>query len=50
MDLAHLTALIQDLQVRVTHARSRELLRKLTLDPTKDYEPTGAQNGKSSET
>ena len=33
--------LIQDLQIRVVHALTGELLRELTLDPTKGYQPTG---------
>jgi Integrase core domain len=33
--------LIQDLHVRVIHATTGELLRELTLDPAKDYQPTG---------
>ena len=34
--------LIQDLQIRVVHAATGELLRELTLDPTRDYQPTGS--------
>jgi transposase InsO family protein len=37
--------LIQDLQVRIIHAATGELLRELTLDPTTDYQPTGAPKG-----
>jgi transposase InsO family protein len=33
--------LVQDLHVRVVAATTGELLRELTLDPTKDYQPTG---------
>ena len=33
--------LIQDLHIRVVHALTGELLRELTLNPTKDYQPTG---------
>jgi hypothetical protein len=33
--------LIQDLHIRVVHALTGELLRELTLDPTKGYQPTG---------
>jgi hypothetical protein len=42
--------LVQDLNIRIIHATTGELLRKLTLNPTTDYQPTGplkAQNGKS---
>jgi transposase InsO family protein len=37
--------LIQDLHVRIIHAATGELVRELTLDPTKDYQPTGAPKG-----
>jgi hypothetical protein len=37
--------LVQDLQIRVVHAITGELLRELTLDPTRDYQPTGAPKG-----
>jgi transposase InsO family protein len=33
--------LIDDLDIRVIHAATGELLRGLTLDPTRDYQPTG---------
>jgi transposase InsO family protein len=33
--------LIQDLEVRVVHAATGELLRELTIDPRRDYQPTG---------
>jgi transposase InsO family protein len=32
--------LIQDLSVRVIHAATGELLRQLTIDPRRDYQPT----------
>jgi len=35
------TLLIQDLHVRVIAAATGELLRELTIDPTRDYQPTG---------
>jgi transposase InsO family protein len=38
-------ALIQDLNIRIINAATGELLRELTLDPTKDYQPTGAPKG-----
>lgn len=31
--------LVRDLNIRVIHAATGELLRELTLDPTKDYQP-----------
>jgi transposase InsO family protein len=33
--------LIQDLHIRVINAATGELLRDLTLDPSRDYQPTG---------
>src|SRR6202035_181186 len=32
--------LIQDLNIRIIHAATGQLLRELTLNPTKDYQPT----------
>jgi transposase InsO family protein len=37
--------LIQDQHIRVIHAATGELLRELTLDPTRDYQPTGKPPG-----
>jgi Integrase core domain len=37
--------LVQDLHVRVIHAATGELLRDLTIDPTRDYQPTGRPPG-----
>ena len=37
--------LVQDLQTRVINAATGELLRDLVLDPTRDYQPTGAPKG-----
>jgi transposase InsO family protein len=37
--------LIQDLDVRVVDATTGELLRELTIDPRRDYQPTGAPKG-----
>jgi hypothetical protein len=37
--------LVQDLHVRIITAATGELLRQLTIDPTKDYQPTGAPKG-----
>lgn len=31
--------LIADLDIRIVHAITGELLRELTLDPTRDYQP-----------
>ncbi len=44
-DGTHVILLIQDLQVRVVNAITGELLRELTIDPNKNYQPTGAPNG-----
>jgi hypothetical protein len=41
----HVLLLIQDLDIRVINAATGELLRELTLDPTRDYQPTGAPEG-----
>jgi transposase InsO family protein len=37
----HVLLLIQDLHIRVIAAATGELLRELTLDPTRDYQPRG---------
>ena len=41
----HVILLVQDLDIRVVNAATGELLRELILDPTKDYQPTGAPKG-----
>jgi hypothetical protein len=41
----HVLLLIQDLHIRVIDAATGELLRELTLDPTRDYRPTGRPPG-----
>ena len=41
----HVILLIDDLHVRVVDAATGELLRDLTIDPTRDYQPTGAPKG-----
>ena len=41
----HVLLLIQDLNIRILNAATGELLRELTLDPTRDYQPTGAPKG-----
>jgi transposase InsO family protein len=35
----HVILLVQDLQIRIVDASTGELLRELTLDPSKDYQP-----------
>src|SRR5215470_3971620 len=37
----HVLLLIQDLHIRVIGAATGELLRELTLDPSRNYQPTG---------
>jgi transposase InsO family protein len=42
---ARVIVLVHDLDVRVAHAVTGELIRKLTIDPTKDYQPLGRPPG-----
>jgi hypothetical protein len=37
----HALLLIRDLDIRIIDAATGELLRQLTLDPTRNYQPTG---------
>ena len=37
--------LVQDLEIRIVNAATGELLRELTLDPNRDYQPTGVPKG-----
>ncbi len=37
--------IVQDFQIRIINAATGELLRELTLDPDRDYQPTGAPKG-----
>jgi len=37
--------LVHDLEIRIVNAATGELLRELTLDPNRDYQPTGAPKG-----
>jgi transposase InsO family protein len=41
----HVLLLVQDQHVRVIDAATGELLRELTIDPTRDYQPTGRPPG-----
>jgi hypothetical protein len=41
----HVLLLVQDLNIRILNAATGELLRELTLDPTRDYQPTGRPPG-----
>lgn len=36
---------VQDLNIRIINAATGELRRDFTLDPTSDYQPTGAPKG-----
>ncbi|MCV7234782.1 IS481 family transposase [Mycobacterium branderi] len=38
--------LVQDLNIRIINAATGALLRQLTLDPTRDYQPRGAPTGR----
>jgi transposase InsO family protein len=37
--------LVQDLDITIINAATGEILRELVLDPTRDYQPTGAPKG-----
>jgi transposase InsO family protein len=41
----HVILLVQDLQITIINAATGEVLRELTLDPDRDYQPTGAPKG-----
>jgi hypothetical protein len=41
----HVILLVQDLQIRIVNVSTGELLRDLTHDPRRDYQPTGAPKG-----
>ena len=41
--------LIDDLDIRVVHPDTGQLIRKLILDPTRDYQPRGVKCGNSPE-
>jgi transposase InsO family protein len=43
------TVLIDDLDIRVLHHDTGQLIRKLVLDPTRDYQPRGVKCGNSPE-
>jgi hypothetical protein len=43
------TVLIDDLDIRVLHHDTGTLIRKLVLDPTRDYQPRGVKCGNSPE-
>jgi len=37
--------LISDLNVRIINAATGELIRELTINPTRDYQPRGVKPG-----
>ncbi|HEY4314316.1 MAG TPA: IS481 family transposase [Actinomycetes bacterium] len=41
----HVILLVHDLHIRIVNAATGELLRELTLDPNRDYQPTGRPPG-----
>jgi len=41
----HVILLVHDLDIRIVNAVTGELLRQLTLDPKRDYQPTGRPPG-----
>ena len=43
------TVLIDDPDIRVLHHDTGTLIRKLILDPTRDYQPRGVKGGNSPE-
>jgi transposase InsO family protein len=42
----HVVMLIQDLNIRIINAATGELIRQLTLEPTRDYQPRNAATGR----
>ncbi len=42
----HILALVHDLDIRIINAATGELIRQLTLDPTRDYQPRHAPTGR----
>jgi hypothetical protein len=43
----HVIVLANDLDIRIVHRNSGQLIRKLVLDPTRDYQPRGVPCGRS---
>jgi hypothetical protein len=41
----HVIMIIRDLDIRIVNAATGELLRQLTLDPSRNYQPTGRPPG-----
>jgi hypothetical protein len=45
----NVTVLIDDLDIRVLERNTGTVIRKLVLDPTRDYQPRGVKRGNSPE-
>jgi hypothetical protein len=43
----HVLMLVQDLDVRIINAATGALIRELTIDPTRDYQPRGVRCGRA---
>ncbi len=43
--VTHVLLLVQDLHIRIINAATGELLRELTLGPSRNYQPTGRPPG-----
>ena len=46
----HVIVLVADLDIRIVNAATGELLRYLTLDPTRNYQPTGKPRSQKRQT
>jgi Integrase core domain len=46
----HILLIVQDLRIRIVDAATGELLRDLTLDPARNYQPTGRPHGPTTAT
>jgi hypothetical protein len=42
----HVLMLVRDLNIRIINAATGDLIRELTLDPTRDYQPRGVPCGR----
>ena len=42
----HVVMLIHDRDIRIINAATGELIRQLTIDPTRDYQPSGVRTGR----
>jgi Integrase core domain len=46
----HVIMLVQDLHIRIINAATGELLRQLSLDPSRNYQPAGRRPGPTTRT